>query len=334
MRILITGGAGFIGSHLVDAYLAAGHEVAVVDDLSTGFRDNLDPRARFWQVDIRSADLSRVLGEFRPAVISHHAAQMSVAVSVAEPRRDAEVNILGTLRLLEGAVRHGVRQVVFASTGGAMYGNEVGVPTPESTLPRPVSPYGVSKLAGERYLTAFRSMHGLRSVALRYANVYGPRQSPHGEAGVVAIFCGRIRAGQPLSVHGDGVQTRDYVHVADVVRANLLATGPEGPDVAEAMNIGSGAETSVLDLIRHLEEIGGARLVRSHGPARPGEQRRSALDSRLALQQLGWRPALDLRSGLQQTFAWFRDPQRPGQVPPASSPSGMPPGFDKPEPPC
>jgi UDP-glucose 4-epimerase len=306
MRILVTGGAGFIGSHLVDAYLAAGHEVAVVDDLSTGFRHNLDSRAHFWQMDIRSGDLPSVLADFGPAVVSHHAAQMSVAVSVAEPRRDAEVNILGTLQLLEGAVRHGVRQVVFASTGGAMYGNEAGVPTPESTLPRPVSPYGVSKLAGERYLTAFRSMHGLRSVALRYANVYGPRQSPHGEAGVVAIFCGRILAGQPLAVHGDGAQTRDYVHVADIVRANLLATRPEGPEAGEVLNIGSGTETSVLELIRSLERIRGAPLDRHHGPARPGEQRRSALDSRLASQQLGWRPALDLESGLRQTFAWFR----------------------------
>jgi UDP-glucose 4-epimerase len=306
MRILITGGAGFVGSHLVDAYLAAGHEVAVVDDLSTGFRHNLDPRAHFWQLDIRSADLARVLGEFRPEVVSHHAAQMSVAASVAEPRRDAEVNILGTLQLLEGAVRHGVRQVIFASTGGAMYGSEVAVPTPESAVARPVSPYGVSKLAAERYLTAFRFMHGLRSVALRYANVYGPRQSPHGEAGVVAIFCGRILAGQPLAVHGDGAQTRDYVHVADVVRANLLATWPEGPEADEVLNVGTGIETSVLDLIRSLEQIGGGRLERRHGPGRPGEQRRSALDSARALQQLGWRPTLDLGSGLQQTFAWFR----------------------------
>jgi len=253
---------------------------------------------------------------------------------VAEPRRDAEVNILGTLQLLEGAVRHGVRQVVFASTGGAMYGNEVVVPTPESASPRPVSPYGVSKLAGERYLTAFRSMHGLRSVALRYANVYGPRQSPHGEAGVVAIFCTCIRAGQPLSVHGDGAQTRDYVHVADVVRANLLATRPEGPDAGEVLNIGSGTETSVLDLIQSLEQIGGARLARRHGPGRSGEQRRSVLDSRLALQQLGWRPTLDLRSGLLQTFAWFRDHQRPGPMSAASDPSEPPAGFDKPDRPC
>jgi len=305
MRVLVTGGAGFIGSHLVDAYLAAGHEVAVVDDLSTGFARNVDPRATLWQIDIRSPELSRAVGDFRPAVISHHAAQMSVAVSVADPRRDAEVNILGTLNLLECALRHGVRRVIFASTGGAMYGNEAEPPTPESILPRPVSPYGVSKLAGERYLAAFRSMHGLVSVALRYANVYGPRQHPHGEAGVVAIFCGRILAGQPLDVHGDGAQTRDYVHVADIVRANLLVSSPDGPDVAEALNIGSGVETSVLELIRHLEPVAGAGLARRHGPARP-EQRRSALDSGLALRQLGWRATTDLPAGLRQTFAWFR----------------------------
>ncbi|HYL81003.1 MAG TPA: NAD-dependent epimerase/dehydratase family protein, partial [Candidatus Acidoferrum sp.] len=188
MRVLVTGGAGFIGSHVADAYLQAGHEVGVVDDLSTGARDNLDPRVRFWHVDLRRAELEEILADFRPEVVSHHAAQMSVSVSARDPRGDADINILGSLNLLEAAVRHGVGRVIFSSTGGAMYGDQETLPTPETVLPDPVSPYGVAKLAVERYLHAFRVMHGLPAVALRYANVYGPRQNPHGEAGVVAIF--------------------------------------------------------------------------------------------------------------------------------------------------
>jgi UDP-glucose 4-epimerase len=307
MRILVTGGAGFIGSHVADAYLAAGHEVAVVDDLSTGTRENLDPRASFWQVDIRSADLEAILADFRPDVINHHAAQMSVSASVRDPWRDADINILGTLNLLEAAVRSGVKRVIFASTGGAMYGDLDAVPTPETAFPQPVSPYGVAKLAVERYLHAFQAMHGLRAVALRYSNVYGPRQSPHGEAGVVAIFSQGILEGRELTVNGDGGQTRDYVYVQDVVRANLLATAMALGQQFPILNIGTGMETSVNDLVALFRAIAGKGVTWRHGPPRPGEQRRSALDSALARRVLGWQAATDLRTGLARTFRWFEE---------------------------
>ncbi|OGB89019.1 MAG: hypothetical protein A3H39_05055 [candidate division NC10 bacterium RIFCSPLOWO2_02_FULL_66_22] len=347
MRILITGGAGFIGSHVVDASLAAGHEVGVVDDLSTGSRENLDPRASFWQVDIRSTDLDAILTNFRPDVINHHAAQMSVTASARDPRRDADINILGTLNLLEASVRHGVRRVVFASTGGAIYGDQDSVPTAETVFPKPVSPYGVAKLAVERYLYAYQAMHGLRAIALRYSNVYGPRQNPHGEAGVVAIFSRGILEGRELTVNGDGAQTRDYVSVEDVVRANMLALECREPSAESrvdpqathvdsqsrdprimshepsairnerqaggpplVLNIGTGRETSVNDLVRLFREVAGKDVSCRHGSARPGEQRRSVLDCALAKRFLGWEATTDLRTGLARTFQWFRSRYR------------------------
>lgn len=307
MRILVTGGAGFIGSHVTDAFLAAGHEVAVVDDLSSGSRENLDPRVRFWQTDIRGDALGGIVGDFRPEVISHHAAQMSVAVSARDPRLDADINILGLLNLLEAAVRHRVRRVVFASTGGAMYGERDDLPTAETTIPAPVSPYGVAKLAGERYLYAYQFMHGLEAVALRYANVYGPRQNPHGEAGVVAIFCRAILEGRPVTVNGDGDQTRDYVFVEDIVRGNLLAvTMPAGSDMP-IVNLGTGVESSVNRLVVALREITGRAVEARHAPAKVGEQRRSALDAGLAKRRLGWEPRTDFQTGLARTFAWFAE---------------------------
>jgi len=314
MRILVTGGAGFIGSHVADAYLAAGHEVAVVDDLSTGSRDNLDPRVRFWEVDIRSAELARVVADFRPDVINHHAAQMSVSVSVQDPRRDADINILGSLNLLEAAVRHGVRRVIFASTGGAVYGDLVAVPTDETALPQPVCPYGVAKLAVERYLYAYQAMHGLRAVALRYSNVYGPRQSAHGEAGVVAIFSRGILEGRELTVNGDGGQTRDYVYVGDVVRANMLATEMALGEEFPILNIGTGIETSVNSLVRLFREIAGTNVTWRHGPPRPGEQRRSVLDCALAKRVLSWEATTDLRTGLTRTFQWFQTGWEAGRL--------------------
>lgn len=311
MRVLVTGGAGFIGSHVADAYLRAGHEVGVVDDLSTGAQENVDSRARFWRADIRRAELVDILADFRPEVVSHHAAQMSVSVSARDPRGDADINILGSLNLLEAAVRHGVRRVIFSSTGGAMYGDQETLPTRETVLPEPVSPYGVAKLAMERYLHAFRVMHGLQSVALRYANVYGPRQNPHGEAGVVAIFSKAILQGRPLTINGDGDQTRDYVYVADVVQANLLATEAAIAPGVSCLNIGTGRETSVNDLVRSLGQIVGSELPRRHAPARPGEQQRSALDAALAKRVLGWEPTTPLGTGLGQTFRWFEGRGRP-----------------------
>ena len=310
MRILVTGGAGFIGSHLVDAYLAAGHEVGVVDDLSTGVRAQVSRDAQFWKADIRTPALSDIIQDFRPAIISHHAAQMSVSFSAREPRTDAEVNILGTLNLLEAAVRYGVQRVVFSSTGGAMYGDHGVLPTGEKTMPAPVSPYGVAKLAVEKYLHAFHVMHGLQAVALRYANVYGPRQNPHGEAGVVAIFCKAVLDGRELTVNGDGKQTRDYVYVHDIVTANLRATDIVPDQGVPVLNIGTGEEASVNDLVRLLGETIGRPLRARYGPPRPGEQRRSALDAGLARATLAWEPATDLRSGLGATFEWFRNEMR------------------------
>jgi len=312
MRVLVTGGAGFIGSHIADAYLAAGHTVGVVDNLSTGSAENLDPRIRLWQTDIRDTAIDSILAEFRPDIVSHHAAQISVSVSARDPRGDADINILGALNLLDAAVRHRVQRVLFASTGGAMYGEQEALPTGESVFPEPVSPYGVAKYSVERYLHAFRHMHGLRSVVLRYANVYGPRQNPHGEAGVVAIFCRGILDGKTLTVYGDGGQTRDYVYVGDVVRANLLATMAALEGKVPIMNVGTGVETSVNDLVRLLGEAAGSPLLVEHAPPRSGEQRRSALDAALAARVLGWRPMTDVRAGLQETLAWFR--QRAGGV--------------------
>jgi len=222
VRVLLTGGAGFIGSHVAERLLERGHEVAVVDDLSTGKRENVPAGARFYREDIRTG-CQEILEEFGPEVLCHQAAQMDVRRSVREPDFDAGVNVIGTVRLLEGCVRHGVRKVVFASTGGAVYGEQREFPAPEDHPQYPVSPYGVSKLAGERYLNYYRVQHGLSYVALRYANVYGPRQDPHGEAGVVAIFCGNLAADRTSRINGTGEQTRDYVYVSDVARANVLA---------------------------------------------------------------------------------------------------------------
>jgi UDP-glucose 4-epimerase len=306
MRILVTGGAGFIGSHVADAYLAAGHEVGVVDDLSTGSRENLDPRVRFWPMDIRSPELDRVLGEFRPEIINHHAAQMSVSASVRDPRHDADINILGTLNLLEGAVRHKARRVIFASTGGAMYGDQESLPTAETLFPKPVSPYGVAKLAVERYLHAYHAMHGLPAIVLRYSNVYGPRQNPHGEAGVVAIFAQGILQGRELVVNGDGEQTRDYIFVGDVVHANLLATEVSLSEEIAIINIGTGIEASVNDLVAMFRRIAGGAVSWRHGPPRPGEQRRSALDCVLAKRILRWNATVALQAGLVETFKWFK----------------------------
>lgn len=313
MRVLVTGGAGFIGSHVAEAYLAAGHEVAVLDDLSTGNRENVQPGVRFYPVDVRSAELPVVLAEFRPDVINHHAAQLSVSVSTKDPQRDADINILGTLNLLEAAVRHKVGRVIFASTGGAVYGDKVSVPTSEAAVPQPVCPYGVAKLAVEKYLAAYQVMHGLRAVALRYSNVYGPRQSSLGEAGVVAIFCRAILEERELIVNGDGEQTRDYVYVGDVVHANMLAMEmPLGEDVP-IFNIGTGQETSVKDLVLFLRAVAGKDVRWRHGSPRPGEQRRSVLECSRVKQAVGWEASTNLETGLAWTLRWFADKRTPAE---------------------
>jgi UDP-glucose 4-epimerase len=302
VRVLVTGGAGFIGSHVADLLLARGHEVAVVDDLSTGKRENVPEGTRFYEMDIRTG-CAEVFEEFRPEALSHQAAQMDVRRSVREPDFDAEVNVLGTIRLLENSVKYDVRKSIFASTGGAVYGEQETFPAPEDHPQYPVSPYGVSKLAGERYLHFYYVQHGLPYVALRYANVYGPRQDPHGEAGVVAIFCGNLREGRASTINGTGEQTRDYVYVGDVARANVLALENEVP--SGAYNVGTGIETSVNELYEILLDASGGDLPPKHGSAKPGEQRRSSVDPSRAAKFLEWRPEVDLASGLKETLRFF-----------------------------
>lgn len=307
MRVLLTGGAGFIGSHVAERLLARGHEVAVVDDLSSGKKENVPEGAVFYERDIRDG-CAEVFEEFGPGALSHHAAQMDVRRSVREPDFDAEVNVLGTLRLLENCVKHDVRKVVFASTGGAIYGEQIEFPAPEDHPPYPISPYGVSKLAGERYLYFYHVQYGLSYAALRYANVYGPRQDPHGEAGVVAIFCGNLVAGKASTINGTGEQTRDYVYVGDVARANVLALEVEAP--SGAYNVGTATETSVNQLYETLREISGKDLRPEHGPAKPGEQARSSIDPSEAAKVLGWRPETGLVVGLGETLRSFGAPGR------------------------
>jgi UDP-glucose 4-epimerase len=302
MRILLTGGAGFIGSHVADHLLERGHEVAVVDNLSTGKRGNVPDGAKFYETDVRNG-CTRVFEEFAPEALCHEAAQMDVRRSVREPDFDAEVNVLGTVRLLEYCTRHGVGKVVFASTGGAVYGEQEAFPATEDHPQHPVSPYGVSKLAGERYLHFFHVQYGLPYAALRYANDYGPRQDLHGEAGVVAIFCGNMVAGKPSTINGTGEQTRDYVYVDDVARANVLALEddpPPGP-----YNIGTGIETSVNCLYEMLQDIFGKDLPPRNGPGKPGEQLRSCVDPSHAGRVFGWRPEVSLADGLRETLRFF-----------------------------
>jgi len=312
MRILVTGGAGFIGSHTVDALVAtATHNISIIDNLSAGKRERLNQGARFYQADIRDAgEVGRVIASEQPEVIFHFAAQMDVRRSVADPAFDAQVNVVGFLNLMETARPHGLRRVVFSSTGGAIYGEQDFFPADESHPCRPVSPYGVAKFATESYLYFYQAQYGIDYAAMRYANVYGPRQDPHGEAGVVAIFCGRLLENKPVIIFGDGEQTRDYVYVGDVVRANVAAltaavTGP--------INIGTGIETSVNQLYQTLAGVAKSGQSAAHAPGRPGEQSRSAIAAGRAELELGWKPHVALEEGLRRTYEFFqqRGAQRP-----------------------
>ena len=305
MRVLLTGGAGFIGSHIADCLLARGHKVAVADDLSSGKRENVPGGARFYEADVRTG-CPRVFEEFAPEALCHQAAQMDVRRSVREPDFDADVNILGTVRLLQNCTKHGVGKVVFASSGGAVYGEQETFPAAEDHPQYPVSPYGVSKLAGERYLNYYRIQHGLPYAALRYANVYGPRQDPHGEAGVVAIFCGNLAADRTSTINGTGEQTRDYVYVEDVARANVLAL--EGDPPPGAYNIGTGLETSVNRLYELLRDVSRKNLAPRNGAGKPGEQLRSSVDPSRAGRVLGWHPEMSLADGLGETLRFFGGP--------------------------
>ena len=309
---LVTGGAGFIGSHVAELFLARGYTVDILDNLSSGRRENVDARARLHEIDIRSPEAARLVSQTPFDVIVHLAAQIDVRKSVADPAADASINVGGTLNLIEALRQSGRGQrtrFVFSSTGGALYGDFVDPPNVENYTKDPESPYGIAKLSTEYYLAYYARVHGMDTAVVRYANVYGPRQDPHGEAGVVAIFCGRILDGRPLSIFGDGTQTRDYVFVGDVAEATVLAgthslPRPERLD-ARAFNVGTGVETSVTELARLLRRVARSDVAVENLPKRPGEQQRSVVSIAKAGSLLGWRPRASLEEGLSKTFAWF-----------------------------
>ena len=308
MRVLVTGGAGFIGSHVAAAHLERGDEVVVLDSLVHGRAENVPDGAELVRMDIRDEGAAALVRNGGFDLVSHHAAQMDVRVSVADPRFDASVNVDGLLNLLEAARAAGVGRFIYVSSGGVVYGEPDVRPTPETMPKLPESPYGVSKLAGEQYLYYYHRVHGLDYAALRYSNVYGPRQDPHGEAGVVAIFSTRIARGEPLTLFGDGEQTRDYVYVDDVVAANLAVADAELDPAAllddRAFNVGTGIETSVRSLAESLMRASGRIVPLEFASARPGELRHSSLDAS-RLRSLGWRPAASLDSGLRETYDWI-----------------------------
>lgn len=303
-HVLVTGGAGFIASNIADAYLARGWRVTILDNLSTGRRENVDARAELVVADLNDPATMNVVRDLKPDLISHHAAQVDVRISVSEPALDAQTNILATIRLAQAAAEIGVQRFIFASTGGAIYGEPIEAPQNEMHPQRPLSPYGCAKLAAEHYLEYFRVVHGLPAIALRYANVYGPRQNPKGEAGVVAIFTERMIRGEEVTINGTGEQTRDYVFVEDVVAANLAVT--DRPELTGPYNVGTGIETDLLALHSALASVTASTRAPTHGPAKTGEQLRSVLDGRKlrAIADLAEPVALD--AGLARTVAWFR----------------------------
>jgi UDP-glucose 4-epimerase len=304
MKVLVTGGAGFIGSHVVDRLVEEGHHVVVVDNLSTGKRKNVNRAASLYKLDIQSGRLERVFRNERPNIVIHLAAQVSVRRSIEDSMFDAQVNVLGTINVLQQAVWHGAKKVVFSSSGGAIYGEQETYPAPESHATTPVSPYGVSKLCGEHYLSYFQRTSGIQVVSLRYANVYGPRQDPEGEAGVVAIFIQKMLNNEQPIINGNGRQSRDFVFVDDVVEANVAAMGQDSQGV---FNVGTGAETSINELFRILASLTGCPCKEVHGPAKPGEQMRSVVDPSKIRQELGWDPKVELADGLKKTVEFFRE---------------------------
>ena len=304
MRIVVTGGAGFIASHIVDAYIDGGHEVHIIDDFSTGRKENVNPKATLHSLDIADRKAAELVAEIKPDVLNHHAAQMDLRRSVEDPLLDARINIIGFVNLLEACREGGVKKVIFASSGGAVYGDKEPIPAAEDHPTEPLSPYGVSKKTGELYLAYYHAAFGMPFLALRYSNVYGPRQSSQGEAGVVAIFIAQLLFGKNPIINGDGKQTRDYVFVGDVVRANVAALKS---DYIGPVNIGTGKETDVVAICELLRQGLGSNIEAVHGPAKVGEQRRSCLMTSLAERVLGWQPKVSLQAGLNKTTAYCRE---------------------------
>ena len=318
-KCLVTGGAGFMGSHLVDKLIERGDRVVIIDNLSTGKKENLNLKARFYKIDIRSPEISEIFRKEKPEIVFHFAAQIDVRKSVENPIRDAKINILGSLNLIQNFVSANQRSAqrkptfpkkfIFASTGGAIYGDTDVIPTPENYPENPESPYGICKLAIEKYLHFYKKTYGLNSVILRFANVYGPRQNSKGEAGVIAIFCDKMLKNEEVIINGDGEQTRDFVFVDDVINAALLAISGEqfsGSSLA-VYNIGTAKETSINEIFRKIKELTNSNCKEIHGPAKPGEQKRSCLDYSKAKKELNWQPEYDLEKGLKETINWFKN---------------------------
>jgi UDP-glucose 4-epimerase len=303
MKIAVTGGAGFIASHIADAYLSLGHDVVIIDNLSTGKRENIPANARFIEMDVNDPGIPALFMEEKFDIVNHHAAQMDVRVSVQDPTYDARINILGGINIYESALRSGVKKIIFASSGGTVYGEQEYFPADERHPTKPISPYGIAKLSNEQYLYYYAHVHGLPSVAFRYANIYGPRQNPHGEAGVIAIFAQKLLKGEQPVINGDGLQTRDYVFVGDVVAANILALQPQ---MIGAYNIGTGIETDVNTLFGHLRDLTQSTCEEQHAPAKQGEQMRSVLSHERIFASFGWTPKMDIVEGLSKTVDSFR----------------------------
>ena len=305
MRILVTGGCGFIGSHLVEELIKQGHWVVVVDNLSTGKKENLNPKARFYQIDIQDPEISQIFQKEKPEVVFHFAAQIDVRKSVEDPMSDAKINILGSLNLIQDFIQvSGHKKFIFASSGGAIYGDTNVIPTPEGHLENPESPYGITKLTVEKYLWFYKKAYGLDYLSLRLANVYGPCQNSKGEAGVVAIFADKMLSGSQPIINGSGCQTRDFVYVKDVVESALLAMKKEKSGI---YNIGTAKETSINEIFRKIKELTGSNCQEIHGPEKPGEQKRSCLDYSKAKKELNWQPKYNLEEGLKKTVKWFKE---------------------------
>ena len=304
MNILVTGGAGFIGSNVADAFINEGHNVIIVDNLSSGKKENINPKAKFYHLDIQNPEVETIFKTEKIDVMCHHAAQMDVRKSVADPKFDASINILGFLNLMEFGRHYGLKKVLFASTGGAIYGEQDYFPADEQHSLCPLSPYGITKLSTEKYLYFYKEVHGIEYTILRYANIYGPRQSPHGEAGVVAIFTNKMLKNEQPVINGDGKQTRDYVFVGDVVRANLLALEHPASDI---FNVGTGIENDVNMLFHHLKKIIGASCEEQHAPAKAGEQLRSVISYAKINKTLGWEPTVSFEEGLKRTVEFFKN---------------------------